>query len=313
MMPTRPNGRWPAVGAFGNSFWARRLADGLESSPARVRCLYVDQELALKDWPLKRWLAEREPWDCDVLHVLGWPTLWNLWIAARLRAVPVVFHWLGSDASSFLLSPRWSRVAGPALNALIAVHLADSPALVSELRTVGIYARAFTVGTVPFDGVEIAPLAEKPCALAMLRPDKFEFYGGNKVLTMARAAPDINWLIVAHDGTGLPHLPNVEYLGNVEEMEPVYRRATVLVRLTAHDGIAQMAVEALARGRHVVWSYPMAHCRLARTAEAALREIRAAIACGRLNTEGAAYVRSAFNTREQAARLCRLYRALTGR
>jgi len=311
-MGTRPNGRWPVVGAFGNSFWVRRLADGLESSPARVRCLYVDQELALKDWPLKRWLAEREPWACDVLHVLGWPNLWNLWVAACLRAVPVVFHWLGSDVSSFLLSPRWSRVAGPALNALIAVHLADSPALVEELRTVGIYARHETVGVRSLDGIGVPPLPPTPRVLTMLRPDRFAFYGGEEVLKMARAAPDVHWLVVAHDGTGLPQLPNVTYLGQIEDMEAVYRRTTVLVRLTAHDGMAKMVLEALARGRHVVRSNPMPHCRLARTAEEALPQVRAAIACDRPNTEGAAYVRREFDPRRQSERLCKLYRALAG-
>jgi len=266
------------VGAFGNTFWAARLAVSLAGFPVEVRRLYVDREQELRHWSLARWWSESAPWTCDVLHVLGWRNLWNLWVAARLRGMPVVFHWLGSDVSSFLRSPRWSRVVGPALNALIAVHLADSPALVGELRSVGIYAKAFTVGTSSFHNIQIMPLPDRPCALAMLRPNKFEFYGGKKVLEMAAAAPDINWLIVAHDGTGLPRLPNVEYLGNVEEMEPVYRRATVLVRLTAHDGIGQMVLEALARGRHVVWSHPMPHCRLARTADAALREVRAAIA-----------------------------------
>jgi len=311
-MPNPLGTRSPVVGAFGNSYWARRLADCLEDSAVQVRCFYIGQERSLKSRPVRRWLSDKDLWSCDVLHVLGWPTLWNLWVAAQLRGVPAIYHWLGSDVSSFRTSPRWSRVAGPMLNALVTRHLADSPSLVKELRTVGIYAQVATVGTQSFDDIAVLPLPERPCALAMLRPDKFEFYGGNEVLAMARAAPDVDWLVVAHDGTGLPQLPNVTYLGQIDDMEAVYQRTTVLVRLTAHDGIAQMVLEAMARGRHVVWSYPLPHCRFARTADAALREVRAAIACDRPNTEAAAYVRRQFDPRRQSERLCKLYRALTG-
>ena len=303
----------PTVGAFGNTYWAGRLAESLAGTPVRVRRLYVDREGELKGRSFRQWLADPDPWRCDVLHVLGWPTLWNLWLAARWRRVPVVYHWLGTDVSSFRASPRRSRVAGPALGRLIAVHLADSPTLVAELARLGIRARHETVGLRSFEGLTIPPMPAKPCALAMLRPDKFDFYGGREVLEMARLAPEIHWLIVAHDGTGQPKMSNVEYLGDLDSLDDVYERVGVLVRLTKHDGISQMVLEALARGRHVVWSYPMPHCRRAATAEDALTETRAALADGRPNAEGAAYVRSTFDPEAQRRRLVTMYRELAQR
>ena len=175
----------PTVGAFGNTYWAGRLAESLAGTPVRVRRLYVDREGELKGRSFRQWLADPDPWRCDVLHVLGWPTLWNLWLAARWRRVPVVYHWLGTDVSSFRASPRRSRVAGPALGRLIAVHLADSPTLVAELARLGIRARHETVGLRSFEGLTIPPMPAKPCALAMLRPDIVKIDGG--VLRQARS------------------------------------------------------------------------------------------------------------------------------
>ena len=54
---------------------------------------------------------------------------------------------------------------------------------------------------------------------------------------------------------GLP--PNVRTLGWVEDMDSVFRRATVLIRPVMHDGLANMVIEALAYGRYVLWIYEM--------------------------------------------------------
>lgn len=301
------------VGVFGNSFWAGRLADSLAGCPLDVQCLYTDQDRTLKGRSVRHWLAESALWSFDVLHVLGWPRLWNLWVAARLKRTSTILHWLGSDVSSFRTSPRWSRVAGPALNLLVTRHLAQSPWLAEELREVGVHAQVATHPNESLDNVMVPPLPASPRVLAMLRPNKFEFYGGAEVLKMARAAPDIRWLIVVHDGTGLPYLPNVEYLGHVEDMDDVYRRTTVLVRLTRHDGMSNTVLESLARGRHVIWSYPMPCCRRASTAAEALPLVREAIASGALNLEGAAYVRKEFDDRKLAQRLTTLYATIARR
>ncbi len=308
------DGRTFTVGLFGNSYWSKRLALTLEQNGIRARCLYFNQEQNLKTWSFRRWLSVSAPWSCNVLHVQGWPTLWNCWVAARTKRVPVILHWIGSDVSSFLASPRWSRVAGPCLNALVSVHLAVSEALIRELRSVGIYARYQLNAATSFEGVGLPPLPATPRALAMLRPDRFEFYGGTKVIEMAAAAPDIHWLVLANDGKNLPKLPNMEYLGyvNETEMDVVYQRTTVLVRLPQHDGMPNMILEALARGRHVVWTHKMPYCRLAKTTESALREVRAAIASQSLNLEGAAYVRREFDAANHVKRLCKIYAALTG-
>ncbi len=300
------------VAVLGNSYWAGRLVAVLNGMAVNARQFYIGDDKSLPARSIKEWVSESDLWSCDLVHVLGWPMLWILWIASRLKNKPTIVHWIGSDVLSLLASPRWSRAAGPILNAVVTRHLAVAPHLVSELRSVGIYAKHHPQGMPSFENVTVPPLPLAPCALAMLRPDRFEFYGGVDVLQMARASPNIRWLIIAHDGKDLPHLPNVEYLGHVDDMDTIYQQVTVLVRLTKHDGLPIMMLEALARGRHVVWSYPMPFCRLARTAESALREVRAAIASQSLNLEGAAYVRKEYDVEKHTRRLCKIYAALTG-
>lgn len=309
-----PNGRRIVVGLLGNSYWTRRLGDSLTefTRDMTFRRFYADQESAIRTWPLGRWLGESDLWSCSVLHVIGCPRIWNLWVAARMRRVPAILHWIGSDVSSFLASPRWSKAAGPLLNLLVPRHLAEAPNLRRELRTVGIHARVQPKGMRSFDGVETPPLPDRPCAVAMLRPDRFDFYGGNKVLEMAAAAPDIHWLVLANDGAGLPAMPNVEYLGDVEDIDAVFRRATVLVRLTRHDGLSKMVLEALARGRHVIWSQPLPHCHRARTAAEALPQLRSIVASRHLNLRGSDYVRREFDVETHLRRLCRIYAAVAG-
>jgi glycosyltransferase involved in cell wall biosynthesis len=43
------------------------------------------------------------------------------------------------------------------------------------------------------------------------------------------------------------------------DLEPFYRKSSVLVRLVEHDGTGLTAVEALSRGRHVIYSFPLPH------------------------------------------------------
>ena len=300
------------VGIFGNSYWAARLKCVFRNRLVEARQLLVGQDESLMGRSVGKWLSQSELWSCDVLHVLGWPRLWSLWVAARLMRRPVILHWIGSDVLSFLANPRWCRVAGPGLNALVACHLAGAVNLMTELRDVSIYARYEPLGMLLMNGTEVAPLPRMPSVLTYLPPERFNFYGGDKVLEMAKAAPDIHWLVVGNDGERLPRLANVEYLGFVDDMDAVYRKTTVLVRLTEHDGTGVMPIEALERGRHVVWSHRMPFCRLAKTSESALREVRAAIASGSLNLKGAAYVHKEFDVRKHEKRLWKIYVALTG-
>jgi hypothetical protein len=77
-------------------------------------------------------------------------------------------------------------------------------------------------------------------------------------------------------------------------MDALYRQTSVVVRLTSHDGTSFMVLEALSRGRHVIWTYPVPgviHASGFAAVSAALRDLLARHAAGTLglNEEGRRY------------------------
>src|SRR5690348_2779696 len=174
--------------------------------------------------------------------------------ACRFLDRPIIKHWLGSDVM---------RANDPLVQAQNAtgqiVHWANSPWLAAELAQAGITAQ--TVSNLGTDGTML-PIPPGPLTVLAFLPS-FEFYGGRDVLALARALPDVRFLVVANDGRHLPHEPNVEYLGYRDDMRAVYDRCHLLLRMPEHDGKSRMVCEALAYGRHVIWNYPFVGSRLA--------------------------------------------------
>lgn len=185
--------------------------------------------------------------------------------ACRFFNRPIIKHWLGSDVM---------RANHPLVQAQNAtgqiIHWANAPWLAAELAQAGISAE--TVSNLGTEG-SVLPMPPGPLTVLTFLPN-FEFYGGADVFALARALPDIRFLVVANDGRGYPHEPNVEYLGYRGDMREVYERCHVLLRMAEHDGLSRMVCEALAYGRHVVWNYPVVGARLATTRPLAAAVLR---------------------------------------
>jgi len=221
-----------------------------------------------------------------------------------LRSVvrrPMVMHWAGSDVLYARRALRAGR-ATPALQRGI-THWAGAPWLADELRKAGVAAR-----WLPHSWVEPAqtlpPLPAGQGApftvLTYLPPGREAFYGGEATLQIARALPDVEVLVAGVEHLPWPAPPNVRCLGWHAQMEPLYARAHVLLRLPRHDGLSFMVQEALALGRHVIWNYPFTGVIQAgpgAVATAALRRLAArhAAGCLGLNEAGATFVRERFN------------------
>ena len=76
-------------------------------------------------------------------------------------------------------------------------------------------------------------------------------------------------LVVADHTHALALYPNVESLGWVTDMRVQYNRAGYVLRMTAHDGLPRMLMEALLRGLYAIYSWPLEGCWQARTQEEA--------------------------------------------
>lgn len=167
------------------------------------------------------------------------------WLA-RL-GVPTLILWIGSDVLS--RAPHASR------NVIErSWHWCRAPWTVDELAELGIEADVALMSppTIP----EVVPaLPERFTVLAYAHEGVGDLYGLELVLELARRRPDIEFRLLA--ATSTDELPeNVTPLGWIDDTREAMAQATLYVRPTSHDSLAYLVLEALASGRHVLWTYP---------------------------------------------------------
>jgi hypothetical protein len=181
-----------------------------------------------------------------------------LWAARCLGKKKVVMLWSGSDvlyAKQELASAKQSSWAAER------IHWAVSPWLAEEVRSMGLrceYVQASFVQPVE------APLP-LPDILSVLvyvpSKEKSQLYGWDQILEVARSLPSVTFTVVGlQQVESLSIPPNVKVHGWISNLNPFLEGATVLWRPVQHDGMSFMVLEALAQGRHVLYSYPLPGC-----------------------------------------------------
>jgi len=184
----------------------------------------------------------------------------------------VIMFWCGSDT----LIARKEYDAGR-VDAWVAdrIHWAGSPWLADEIRTMGL-----TCKYVPSTWVEppdsVSPMPKKFSVLAHLpSASRVELYGIDHLFEVARRLPHIDFRVVGIlPGETLSAPSNVTVYGRFPSMFPFFRETSVFWRPARHDGLAFVSLEALAHGRHVLWSYPFPGCSLAPDAVSGYQEIQ---------------------------------------
>ena len=242
--------------------------------------------------------------DADALVCFGGPGP-NVALAgaALRRGVPVVVIWAGSDVVIAAENPFDFAV----VKRRGYVNTAVAPWLVDELRVLGVEATFVPVGAV-LAGDPVAPMPARFRAVTYLPEPRRVFYGEERVYAIARAMPEIEFVVLG-SGQPNPNAPrNVTFAGYVNDVPAQLDAATVLLRLTDHDGTSVLVLEALARARHVVWTHalPGVDCvRDTREATDSLRRLHHLHVAGKLepNATGRAYVAENYAPHDIAARI----------
>ncbi len=245
----------------------------------------------------------------DLLHVFYPPMAWRGLVTARLMGLATVAHWMGSDVPAVRRGRR--RLKLRLCSPFIQLHLADSAGLVGELAGVGVRAHFQPVLSDKLT-VEDAPWPEERAVLVYIPPERGEFYGVPRAVRLARRMPDARFRSCGPGPAPADAPPNWEHLGVRDDMSGVYAGVRVLLRPTAHDGQGRMVLEALGRGRRVVWSGRLPHVLTARADDELERAVREALDAGP-NRGGREMVRRFFDRRRSAFRLRDYYRLLVGR
>lgn len=217
----------------------------------------------------------------DALVAFGGPAP-NALLAAcmRRRAKPVAVVWAGSDVLEIRDSPdEIARVKARRYR-----HAACSAALAQELCDLGIPATELRL-VVAERRAALAPLPSRFSVLAYCPGSREDVYGVDVMRELMRLLPHVHFHIIG-GYRGDPSVPNATYHGWIDDVGPIVDAATVVVRPTRHDGMPLMVLEALARGRYVVWSHPLdgvLHARSADEIAAHLATLQHAHAEGRLS------------------------------
>ena len=158
------------------------------------------------------------------------------------------------------LGARWARLA----DKLCAESVVVAPNLQTELSSIGLNAKMIP-SVVDFEFLNTEPPRLLSYDILVYLPtSRSSFYGEQVVRSTIEANPDLRFLVVADTDHRFQRYRNVESLGWVENMRPVYDRAGCLLRMTQHDGLPRMVIETLLLGKYAICSHEFPGCWTAR-------------------------------------------------
>lgn len=171
-------------------------------------------------------------------------------ILARLLKKKVIMHWIGTDVYQTIHSDKPEIYTGNIH------HICGSKLLHDELKSINISADIIPILPLKMN-MDIIKQPEKHSVLIYLPEGKEDFYGADRIRELAIRNPNIEFHIVANQGYKPLELPNVIFHGrlNSEEMNDMYKNISILLRIPKHDGLSMMVIEALAKGKQVLYKY----------------------------------------------------------
>lgn len=197
---------------------------------------------------------------CDLAYTWGGRISMGKFLSAArcLGKKKVVMLWSGSDvlyAKQELASGKKSSWAAER------IHWAVSPWLAEEVRSMGLPCEYVQVSFVD-PAKDPVPLPANFSVLVYIPSmEKSQLYGWDQVLEVAYSLPRVTFTVVGlQRAENLPAPPNLKLHGWISNLTPFLERATVLWRPVQHDGLSFMVLEALAQGRHVLYSHPLPGC-----------------------------------------------------
>ncbi len=135
--------------------------------------------------------------------------------------------------------------------------------------------------------------------------DRHWIYNTEMMLKLVDDMPEISFTFVGDESLSLASKLNAISLGCIsqDELFTLYRSGTVLVRITSHDGLARMVIEAMYFGLHVITNWPVANVHQCETLEEIKLVLSSKLA---FNQQGYDYVRQELNIELWKTRLFEL-------
>lgn len=194
----------------------------------------------------------------DTLYVVGqFGCLRHIRIA-KFFGKKIIVHWIGTDVLNAMNNTEeysFYRCAS-------IINLSGSSNLQKELLSIGIHASVIPI--IPSGKLEysLGQSTENHAVLVYMPEGREIFYGYEFVRELVLKHKKCEFHIVANSNTSLLPYKNVIFYGRISpvEMAELYNRISILLRLPEHDGLSLMLLEALGRGKQVIYTYEFPYC-----------------------------------------------------
>jgi len=236
---------------------------------------------------------------CHVVHAIGYghPEMFGGWLLRRR----VIRHWIGSD----VIVARGGVYSWVNLRCATE-HVAVCEGLASELTEIGVHATVVPLYPPGLEELAVQPLPRHPAILTYWRDDVADFYGADVVRFLASKFATLRWYVVgARKGTGFPQ--NVRFLGWIDDLDCIWPLVSAYFRFTKHDGLPKLVLEALARGKYVLWNQDLPGVVRINNAAEASEAIRILMRTQEPNVRGTRFVSANYNSKSLINSLRRLY------
>lgn len=169
----------------------------------------------------------------------------------------VIMHWVGTDV---LTAKKDLKTDNYCQNYIWGIyHFCEVSWIQEELKEIGITAEIVPFATIEGKIGKDVNLPSKFSILTYIPENRPEFYGMEEVIRLALDFPDIAINVTAMRAYPKALPGNIRLLGWVEDLAKELANCVLYLRMTEHDGLSFLVLEALANGRYVCYSCPLEH------------------------------------------------------
>lgn len=232
---------------IGLPLFARRVQEGLKKVDSFNKYIVLNTYYSWKD-------KIRMPFEiltADVVYsingTIGKSKVLDLAFALNKQ---VVMHWVGSDV---LTAKERFHDGDFNKKYFNAIHFTDAPWLKNELHEIGIVAKVQYISGYA-STQKIASFPERFKVLSYIPQIRSIFYGLDIIVELARKMPQIDFHVVGSDHKVVDFPENLIFHGWVRNIGKYIEESTVVIRFVEHDGLSQFVLEALSKGRYVLYN-----------------------------------------------------------
>lgn len=195
----------------------------------------------------------------DVIYnVFSAPSFVNKAKACSFFGVKVITHWIGSDVR-YAVEGKTDMEKYKKMDSNVVCF----KALQDDLKKLGLNANIIPI--TPFNlHFEVCEMPKEHACLIYMPTGCEDYYGFEEISRVFPRFPNVQFNIVANnDKEKFAAYPNVNVLGrlSLKEMEDIYKKISFIIRIHISDGLSMSVLEAMAKGKKVIWNceYPFAY------------------------------------------------------